>query len=131
AGFEPGDRVLSISGEPVRYWEDVERVVQRNIGNELRFRVERGEREVERFVTPIEYRRQRRDGPALRHGLIGITQAPFLPQIGVIDPASPAGRGGLRTGDRILSIDGSPVASWRQLELALDRTPRRTNLVYT
>lgn len=131
AGFEPGDRVLAIDGESVRYWEDVERIVQANIASELRVRLKRGDREVERYVTPVEYRRQRRDGPALRHGLIGVTQAPFLPQIGVIDPKSPAGRAGLRTGDRILALDGKPVRSWRALERALEKTPRRMNVVYT
>jgi hypothetical protein len=35
AGLEPGDKILAINGETVRYWEDVERAVQRAPGKEL------------------------------------------------------------------------------------------------
>ena len=32
AGLEPGDKIVAINGETVRYWEDVERAVQRAPG---------------------------------------------------------------------------------------------------
>lgn len=129
AGLQPGDRVLSIDGTSTRYWIDVERAVRSSIGSELRFKLSRGDRKVERFVTPVEYRRQRR-GVRTRHGLIGITQAPFLPQVGVIDPQSPAALAGLQTGDLILSIDGVAVNNWGDLGRALKQRARRMNVTY-
>lgn len=130
AGVQPGDQIVSIDGEPTRYWHDVEQAVHENIGQELRFKLRRGARKLERFVTPIEYRRRRSEGPVSRHGLIGITRAPFLPQIGVIDPLSPAGVAGLETGDLILSIDGTEISTWRDLrEVVTDQT-RRMNVTY-
>ncbi len=130
AGIEPGDQIVSIDGNSIRYWHDVEQMVHENIGKELRFKVRRGEKKIERYLTPIEYRRRRDEGPSSRHGLIGITQAPFLPQVGVIDPSSPAGQSGLRTGDLILSIDGTPIRTWRSLRDTVNRRPRRMNITY-
>ena len=130
AGIEPGDEILSIDGETTRYWHDVEQTVHKNIGNELRFKLRRAGHSIERFVTPIEYRRRKIEGPSSRHGLIGITQAPFLPQVGVIDPTSPAGVAGLQTGDLILSVDGSPIPNWRELQSTLSGQARRMNITY-
>lgn len=130
AGIEPGDKIVSINGDSVRYWHDVEQIVHDNIGEELKFKVNRGESSFERYLTPIEYRRRRDEGPSARHGLIGITQAPFLPQIGVIDPTSPAGQAGLKTGDLILSIDGTAIYTWRNLRDTVNRRPRRMNITY-
>ncbi len=130
AGIEPGDRIVSINGDNTRYWHDVEQTVHTNIGKELKFKIRRGETSFERYLTPIEYRRRRDEGPSARHGLIGITQAPFLPQIGVIDPTSPAGQAGLKTGDLILSIDGTAIYTWRNLRNTVNRRPRRMNITY-
>ncbi|MCP4445303.1 MAG: RIP metalloprotease RseP [Myxococcales bacterium] len=130
AGIEPGDEIISIDGDGTRYWHDVEQTVHNNIGSELRFKLRRAGRSIERFVTPIEYRRRNLDGPSSRHGHIGITQAPFLPQVGVIDSSSPAGRAGLRTGDLILSVDGSAIDNWRELQSMLGTQARRMNITY-
>ena len=130
AGIEPGDEIVSIDGEATRYWQDVEQTVHNNIGNELRVKLRRAGHTIERFVTPIEYRRRQPEGPSSRHGLIGITQAPFLPQVGVIDPQSPAGLAGLQTGDLILSVDGSSIGNWRELQSTLDGQPRRMNVTF-
>ncbi len=41
AGIEPGDRVLEINGNLVRYWEEVEETVDANPGKLLRFQLHR------------------------------------------------------------------------------------------
>jgi regulator of sigma E protease len=130
AGIEPGDHILSIDGESTRYWHDVESKVHDNIAKELRIKLRRGNRKIERFVTPIEYRRRRSSGRGDRHGVIGITQAPFLPQVGIIDPQSPAGLAGLETGDLILSVDGASIHNWRELDQILSGRARRMNITF-
>ena len=130
AGFEPGDRILSVDGDPVRYWEDVEAIVDRRVGRQLRFRVRRSGRVLERDVAPIEVAGQASDGTARREGWIGITQAPFLPQVGVLDPASPAGRARLATGDRIAGIDGRRIDTWTELRRELAGPPRVMRVAY-
>lgn len=130
AGIEPGDRVVAIQGEPVRYWEELEQAVQESVGKELRLRLRRGDKEFEKYIVPVEQVMRTREGQATVEGYIGVTHAPFLPVVGVIDPGSPAAQAGLRTGDLIISIDGEAVRHWTDVKARLERTTRRTSLVY-
>ena len=130
AGFEPGDRILSIDGDPVRYWEDVEAMVDRRVGRQLRFRLRRGSRTIERDVAPVEIAGRAGDGKPAREGWIGITQAPFPPQVGVLDTDSPAGRAHLRTGDRIAGIDGRRIDTWTELRRELEGAPHVMRVTY-
>ncbi|HEY4183093.1 MAG TPA: site-2 protease family protein [Kofleriaceae bacterium] len=130
AGLEPGDRVTEINGRAVRYWEELENAVRTSPGKELRLRVSRAGKTFERYVTPIEETARQRDGQVLHVGWAGITHAPFVPMVGVIDATSPAARAGLRTGDLIISVDGQAVRNWRDVTRVLGKFARRTSIVY-
>ncbi|WP_428265232.1 RIP metalloprotease RseP [Haliangium sp.] len=130
AGLLAGDRVLAIDDRPIRYWEELEREVQDGIGRELRLRLDRGGKEIEKYIVPVEQIARRRTGQASRQGFIGVTHAPFAPLVGIIDPLSPAAAAGLETGDLVISIDGQPVYNWTELERRIEHTGRRTSLVY-
>ena len=130
AGIEPGDRVLEIDGSAVRYWEEIEAAVRRSPGKELHLRISRNGKVFERYLTPIEDTVRRRDGHVAVQGRVGITHAPFVPLVGVIDGASPAARAGLRTGDLIISVDGQAVRNWRDVQRQLGKFARRTSIVY-
>jgi len=84
----------------------------------------------ERYLTPIEETVRSRDGGRSVQGRVGITHAPFVPLVGVIDAASPAARAGLRTGDLIISVDGQPVRNWSDVQKSLGKLARRASLVY-
>ena len=62
AGIEPGDRVLEINGRAMRYWEEIEDIVQGSPGKELQLRISRNGKEFERYVTPIRDTVRQRDG---------------------------------------------------------------------
>jgi regulator of sigma E protease len=130
AGLEPGDRVLEIDGGSVRYWEEIETAVRSSPGRELHLRVSRNGKVFERYLTPLEETVRYRDGAVRVQGRIGITHAPFVPLVGVIDGAGPAAHAGLRTGDLIISVDGQPVRNWSDVERRIGRFARRTSLVY-
>jgi regulator of sigma E protease len=130
AGLEPGDKILAINGETVRYWEDVERAVQRAPGKELHLRLLHNGRTVEKYLVPIEKVVRRRDGSSRVQGWSGITHPPFVPIVGVLDPHSPAGRAGMQTGDLVVSVDGQEVDNWTDVGHRLGKSARRTNLVY-
>lgn len=130
AGFEPGDRILSVDGDGVRYWEEVEAIVDRRVGRPLRFRLRRGSRSLERDVAPVEIAGRAGDGRPAREGWIGITHAPFPPQVGVLDAGSPAGLAKLRTGDRIAGIDGHRIDTWTELRRELGGAPRVMRVAY-
>lgn len=130
AGVEPGDRVLEINGNAMRYWEDIEQVVQRSAGKELHLRLSRNGKELERYITPMQEVVRQRDGRVATKGRVGITHAPFVPLVGVIDAQSPAGRAGLVTGDLIISVDGQAVRNWNDVKHQLGRIARRSSIVY-
>ena len=62
------------------------------------------------------------------------TQEPVYPGqppvVGEIDPDSPAVEAGVRPGDRILSVGGQPVATWKDLDLAILLSPGQTREVF-
>ena len=130
AGIEPGDRVLEINGRAIRYWEEIEETVRSSPGEELHLRIHRNGKTFERYLTPIEDTVRRRDGGLSIQGRVGITHAPFVPLVGVIDGQSPAAQAGLRTGDLIISVDGQAVRNWRDVQHQLGKFARRTSIVY-
>jgi len=130
AGIEPGDRVLDINGRTIRYWEEIEEAVRSSPGEELHLRIHRNGKTFERYLTPIEDTVRRRDGGVQVQGRVGITHAPFVPLVGVIDGQSPAAQAGLRTGDLIISVDGQAVRNWRDVQHQLGKFARRTSIVY-
>ncbi|HEY5921671.1 MAG TPA: RIP metalloprotease RseP [Kofleriaceae bacterium] len=130
AGIEAGDRVLEVNGHAMRYFEDVEHIVQTSAGKELQLRITRNGKEFERYVTPVQDTVRARDGRVHKEGRVGITHAPFVPLVGVIDAQSPAGRAGLLTGDLIISVDGRAVRNWNDVKHQLGRIARRSSIVY-
>lgn len=130
AGIEPGDRVVTIDGRGVRYWEDIELIVEGAPGRELQLRLSRNGKQLERYLTPSSEIVRERDGRVEQQGRVGITHAPFVPLVGVIDAQSPAAQAGLVTGDLIISVDGQPVRNWNDVKHKLGRIARRTSIVY-
>lgn len=130
AGFEPGDTIVSVDGDSVRYWEDVEAAVDRKAGQDIPFRLRRRGKMIDAEVTPARFWFDRGDGKRASEGWIGITQAPYPAQVGVIDSRSPAGRAGLTTGDIIASIDGRQIETWTDLRQAVAGRPRRLTVSY-
>jgi regulator of sigma E protease len=130
-GIEAGDTILAIDGESVRYWEDVESIIGRSPGKELRVRYEeRGGKVKETFLRPAERTLLKRDGMTTTVGQIGIVRAPFVPLVGVLDDQSPAWQAGLRTGDLVISIDGHTVANWSDVTSRLGKSSARSDVIY-
>lgn len=113
AGMVERDRVVSVNGEPVRTWYDVDDILSVSTGD-VRLGIERDAGAVE-LIIPRPANVGERFGP----GDLGLDSlAPDL-EIGVDDSASPAGAAGLRTGDRVLAVDGVEVRDFNELELRL------------
>jgi regulator of sigma E protease len=130
AGLIPGDRVEAVDGKKIRYWEELEGVIADSVGRTLRFGIRRGADAEERDVTPV---RIERSGTLRRKetvGWIGVSPRFHLPEIGVLDPSSPAAQAGLKTFDFVTSVNGAPVATWAEFARAVERTgasPLRIN----
>jgi regulator of sigma E protease len=132
AGLLPGDRVETVDGERIRYWEELEHKISVSAGKTLRFGIRRGPDAEERDVTPIEIERT---GPLHRKerlGWVGVSPRFHLPEIGVLDPSSPAAVAGLKTFDFVTAVNGVPVATWTEFARAVERagaSPLRLNYV--
>jgi len=53
AGIRPGDRVISLAGQPVSSWDDVRALIRPNGGNQINVVVDRNGRQVALTATPI------------------------------------------------------------------------------
>jgi len=109
AGILPGDRVVSIEGEPVDDWVDVVTLVATESDGDVRFVVTRSDHDGEMEITVDAL-----PDSATGATLIGIGEK-AAPLIGNVLSGGPADRAGLRAGDLILSIDGAAVTDWSEL----------------
>ncbi len=75
AGMEADDIILSIADKPVTYF-DISEIISTNAGNELLFRVRRGDKEAEMLITPRE---EEDDGE--KRGMIGVGMNIYTPTI--------------------------------------------------
>ena len=121
AGLMPGDRITSIAGEPVRYWEDLQSIVSERPGEKMRFTIERNGKSFDRFITPREEVSRNWLKMSQRYGRIGVSPYFKPPLIGISDEGSPAAKAGLRNGDLVTSVNGSVVELWAELEKVLRR----------
>jgi len=128
AGFAAGETVRAVSGEPVATWQ------------ELRWRVLQGALQRESLQLEVIDERQHIAIRALdlsaypsddvqtdameRIGL-RLYRPPLAPVLGKIVAGGAAERQGLRSGDRVLSVDGAPIANWEALVGVVRGNPGR------
>jgi regulator of sigma E protease len=130
AGLLPGDRVETVDGKRVRYWEELERIIADSVGRPLRFGIRRGSDAEERDVTPVRLERAGTFRGRETVGWIGVTPRFHLPEIGVLDPSSPAAQAGLKSFDFVIAVNGIPVATWTEFAKSIDHagaSPLRLN----
>jgi len=72
AGFQSGDRVISIDGKPITYFDELREIVSKSPGTELTFVVVRNESEITLRAVPTSSTRTGEDGVATGVGLLGV-----------------------------------------------------------
>jgi len=100
AGFQPGDRFVSVDGNSVSSFADVQRYVSGRTGDPLIFVMKRDGREVELKATPETTEQKDALGNTVRVGVIGVVNNPQLGQPKVVRYSIPGaiGQGVLETG---------------------------------
>ena len=76
AGFQPGDLVLSIDGQKIDSFSDMQRIVSDSAGDRLDIKVERSGKEVDLKATPELREEKDIFGNVHRIGLLGIKRSP-------------------------------------------------------
>jgi regulator of sigma E protease len=113
----PGDNVVAIDGVPVGSFPELQAIVADKAGRPLKFAVERDGKPVDVWVTPhdeVDVLEPRELELVTHVGRVGISPRFLAPVIGVkVD--SRAHKAGLRTFDRIVSINGRRVERYVDL----------------
>jgi regulator of sigma E protease len=115
AGIAPGDEIEAIGGAPVVTWEEATlRFLDELLGDG---RIELTVRSPDGVARDVEFDVRGRSAELTEPTvlLFGLGIRPGAPPVvGKVVAGSPAERAGLRAGDRILRVDGDPVATWNQ-----------------
>jgi regulator of sigma E protease len=98
-----GSSVVRVGTEPVRTWGDVTDALANTPA---------GPTEIVTRDPVVTLSVQLPADPEERRTMVGALRAWLDPAVGAVNPASPAERGGLRNGDRIMAVNGQPVSSW-------------------
>jgi regulator of sigma E protease len=106
AQLQAGDTILRVNGTPVTSWNEIAERIDGTPAGALELTTNRGE-----ISVPVGTR----GGPTAQE-LLGAIDFFIPPIIGDVLPGSPAVRGGLRSGDSIVTIGHLPVQSWSQLQ---------------
>lgn len=117
AGLQPGDRIVRIGSEVIKDFDDLRLAITMNAGTPLRVEYIRGGRTLVTTMTPE--RESSEYGPVGKAGI-----APRMdPVIGRVIPNSFAAKSGIRSGDRIISVNGTPVHDMFQVDQIIDAAP--------
>jgi regulator of sigma E protease len=128
AGFQDGETVLKFDGAPVESWQQLRWQVLQKLGKpgEHRLEVMNGKGEIADRVMdlgPLTMDEPESD-PLARTGLSPY-HPPVAPVLGKVAEGSAAAVAGFQVGDKILAVEGSPVADWRDLVAAVRASPGR------
>lgn len=117
---EPGARIVRVGEVEPEYWEDVVNALLDASPGPLAVEVTDPARTVEIRIPAGEEERRR---------LASAVQPWRDPGIGPVNPGSPADKGSLEEGDRILAVDGTPVETWGEFVRMIEtRAGQRTEI---
>ncbi|MFI5252916.1 MAG: RIP metalloprotease RseP [Bacteroidota bacterium] len=103
AGIMPGDKIISINGKKISYWEEILNTIYlENIGNDITIRAEHNGIEKEYFIP-------RKNISDTQPQLLGMLGGPLVPMVYSLEPGKPAEKFGLQTGDYIIALNDTTV----------------------
>ncbi|MFN7989526.1 MAG: RIP metalloprotease RseP [Thermoanaerobaculia bacterium] len=111
AGFLAGDRITTLSGNPVSTWEDVIPRLSLASREKIVVEVQRGPESLNLVIVPLPKTKEQKQYDIGYTGL-----SPNVPAvIYALAKGYPGEKAGLKVGDRIVSIDGKPVVLYFQV----------------
>lgn len=103
AGLQVGDKILTINGQRVKQWDDIEASIYGDqMGRDIVL-------EVERAGAVLSISISRAAIPDISDQRFGILPAGLMPAVTRVEPGMPAAQIGLQPGDVIREVNGKPV----------------------
>jgi regulator of sigma E protease len=113
-GLQPGDQIVKVDGAATQNWESANARIIIDAGQTAHLTIQRGGHEISKDFAydkpntdPIDYLGVEPDQPYV---------------IGRLSPEFPAAQAGLKVGDQIVSVNGTPVHSTGGLSRVLQQT---------
>jgi regulator of sigma E protease len=147
AGMQPGDEVLRVNGRNTASWQEVGLGLLSHMGETTRITMDvRNERATQERQLQINVQQfLSGQGEPDPFGSLGFMpwRPDIEPLLGSIQSSSPAQLAGLRTGDRILSVNQQRVTNWsslveqlqahpgQEIELGVERGNQQLDLLIT
>ncbi len=117
AGIEPGDRILKVGAAEIIAWRDIQNALDRSGGAPLEITLERQQQQKTLTVAPIQITTKDLFGDSNTYYDLGISKQSSLAAIvGDVLEGQPAQKAGLKSGDRIVAIDGQRVEQFQILQ---------------
>lgn len=131
-GLKEGDRITTVAGQPVGSWVSIFLAAAKAPADrDVALAIQRGDSSFALTASP-----------EMREPLMSSLRRPADPPVvGGVMTGMPAYKAGLKEGDRILAVNGAPIATWDDLPRALenqvdkpvrmtiDRSGRRFDLI--
>ena len=129
AGFQAQDEITAVDGHETRTWDAVLLAMFQGVlnGHELRVGVHTPAGRDDELTLRLGDTRQLTEPGKLLTGL-GLSQwdPPLPPVIDQVAPGGTASLSGVQSGDRVVSLQGQPVASWQAMRQEIMRSPGKT-----
>ncbi len=107
AGIRPGDRLISINGEKVDYWEEIYQLTHFDREEDNIFVLARDGDTLRANFRPLFNRES-------KQWELGMSSSP-KPRIGKVKKGSPADKAGIKAGAVILSVNDTTISTFREL----------------
>ena len=131
AGLRVDDRIITVDGQPVEWWMDVNRLIEEHTKDTLAFEVERAGETLALKVPRGDRSALDEFGDAETVGWIGVGSQRLPALLGVPASDSPAASSGLRSGDRVVAVGGEPVEDWAELTRAYAAVRGQARVVFS
>lgn len=117
AGILPGDLITRVDGQPIRAFDEIRAALDGVWEREVAVTVKRGDEDLVLRITPMKHE-ESTPLEKVKRGLLGVSPIARPAIIGV-PKGSAAEAAGLRSFDRVLSVNGDVVRDEVQLERVL------------
>jgi regulator of sigma E protease len=114
ARLTPGDRITAIAGKPIAVWQDIQdRIIETSADSFL----------IEVAGKPPMMVRLHRDALEPRLRAAEAIGAFIAPVIGQVIAGGPGEKAGIRSGDTLVAVNGTPLAQWSDAVSLIERHP--------